>query len=77
MKEEIKSMHENDVWDLVQLLEGLKLLVVNAYLKPRKIHKVIQKDIRHVLLQRDLLNVKASIIMKPFLQNHQKIYSES
>ena len=27
---------------------------------------VIQKDIRHVLFQRDLINVKVSIIMKPF-----------
>ena len=24
MNEEMKSMHDNDVWDLVQLLEGLK-----------------------------------------------------
>ena len=24
MNEEVKSMHNNDVWDLVQILEGLK-----------------------------------------------------
>ena len=62
MNEEMKSMHYNDIWDLVQLPEGLKPIGCKWIFKMR-----IHKDIRHVLLQRVLLKVKASILMKPFL----------
>ena len=51
---------------LFAYLKDWNLLVVNGSLKLRGTQKVIKKDIRHVLLQRDLLNVKASIIMKHF-----------
>ena len=55
---------------LFSYLKECNLLVVNGSLKSRGTQKVIQKDIRHVLLQRVSLNVKQSIIMKPFLQYH-------
>ena len=32
MEDEIKSVRDNNVWDLVELLEGVKPIVVNGYL---------------------------------------------
>ena len=64
MNEEIKSIHENDIWALVQLHEGLNHIGCKWIFKTKR----DSKGIRRVLLQKDLLNVKASIIMKPFLQ---------
>ncbi|RDY10988.1 hypothetical protein CR513_04415, partial [Mucuna pruriens] len=45
MKDEIKFMQDNDVWDLFELSEGAKPIVVNGYLKPRRILRVILRDI--------------------------------
>ena len=38
MKDEMSSMKCNDVWDLVELPNGVKTIVVNGFLRRRKTH---------------------------------------
>ena len=70
MNEEMKSMHDNDVWDLVHLLEGLKPIGYKWIFKTNRGSKGNTERYKARLVANDLLNVKASIIMKPFLQYH-------
>lgn len=58
MKDEMKSMADNDVWDCVKLPEVKKPLVVNGYLKPKGIQRVTLRDIKLVLSQKALLKKK-------------------
>ena len=69
-------MHDNDTWDLVQLPEGLKPIGCKWIFKTKRDSKGNTERYKHVLLQMDLLNVKTLIIIKPFLQYRQRIYSE-
>ena len=63
MKVELKSMKDNDVWDLVELPKGKKnQLVVNECSIPSRIQKTILKGIRHILSQRDSLKERALTI---------------
>ena len=39
MKEEMKSMKDNGVWDLIELPEGVNRLVTNGFLRPSEIQK--------------------------------------
>ena len=41
MNKKIKSMKDNDVWNFVPLPKGLKLLIVNEYLKLKEIRKAM------------------------------------
>ena len=65
MNEEVKSMNDNDVWDLVPL-------VSNGYLKPRGIRKVTWRDTKLVLSLKVIHKRKASIIKRLSLQFHRK-----
>ena len=44
MKDEMKSMKDNGVWDLVELPEGVKLI---GFLRPSGIQKATLLGIRH------------------------------
>ena len=70
MNEEMKSMYDNDVCDLVQLPKGLKPIGCKWIFKTKRDSKGNTERYKHVLLQRVLLNMKATMIMKPFLQYH-------
>ena len=49
MMDEMKSMQDNDVWDLVELLEGVKLIGCIWIFKTKKDSKGnIERDIRFV-----------------------------
>ena len=38
MKDELNFMKSNEVWDLVELPQGAKLLVVNGSIRPKETH---------------------------------------
>ncbi|RVW34774.1 hypothetical protein CK203_104431 [Vitis vinifera] len=46
MEEELKSMKDNEVWDLVELPKELNLLVANEFLNPNMILRAMSKDTR-------------------------------
>ena len=54
MKDKLKSMKDNVVWDLVELSKGKKPIDCKWCPKPSKIQKATSKDIRHALSQRSL-----------------------
>ena len=60
INEELKSMKDNDVWDLIPLPDGMRP-VRYGFSKPKGTHKAMWKDIRYVLSLRITLNVKALI----------------
>ena len=64
MKDKLKFMKDNDVWDLVELPKGKNRLVVNVCSKLSEIRKTISKDIRNVLAQRDSLKERALTIKR-------------
>ena len=64
MNEEIKSMKDNDTWDLVPLPESAKPLVENGYLKPKGIRWVMWRDIKFHLSQKASHRKKASNIKR-------------
>lgn len=45
-KEELKSMHDNDMWHLFYLPDNLSQLVANGYTKPKGIPKATLKPLR-------------------------------
>ena len=57
MNDELKSMKDNDIWDLNRL-------VIHGCLKPSEIRKVMSKNIRHVLPQRDSLKERTLTIKR-------------
>jgi hypothetical protein len=59
MGEEIQSMKNNDVWDLVRLLECLTPISFKWVFKLRRIRRVMWKDIKCVWSLKDLLKRKA------------------
>ena len=64
MKDELKFMKDNDVWNLVELPKRKNRLAVNDYSKPSEIQKVMSKSIRHILSQRNSLKERALTIMR-------------
>ena len=47
MKDEMKSMQDNGIWDLIELPKGVKPIgLLNRYLKPRRMQRIISRDIR-------------------------------
>ena len=50
MEAEIKSMKNNNIWDLVELLKKVKPMTRKWIFKIKKIEKVMLKDIKHVSL---------------------------
>jgi hypothetical protein len=48
MDEEIKSMYDNKVWNIVPLPKGVKPIGCKWIFKTKKIQKVMWKDIKHV-----------------------------
>ena len=71
MKDELKSMKDNDIWDLVELPKGKNRLVVNECSKSSEIRKAISKGIRHVLSQMDSFKQRALTIRRPSPHFHE------
>ena len=46
MKDEMKSMEDNDVWDIVELPKGSKPISCKWIFKTRGIQMVMSKDIK-------------------------------
>ena len=65
MNEEIKSMKDNDVWDLVPLLEGVKPIGCKWKFKPKRDSKG------------DVERYKARLISKGYTQKEGIDYKES
>ena len=76
MKDELESIHKNEVWDLVELPERSKPIGCK-FSKPKKAPKIRWKDIKWDLLQKDLLKMKELSIGKLFLLYLKKTYSKS
>ena len=67
MKEKLKSMDHNGVWDLIKLPEDCKRVIVNGFLRPNTTQMAISNDIRLDLLPRVLLRRTALTAMRHFL----------
>ena len=60
-------MKDNDVWYLVELPKGKKLIdFLNKYSKPSGIRKAMSKGIKHILSQRDSLKERTLTIRRRF-----------
>ena len=70
MNEEIKSMKDNDVWDLVPLLERVKPIGCKWIFKTKGIRKVMWRDTKLVLSLKVIHKNKASIIKRLSLLFH-------
>ena len=46
MKEDLKSMKDNEVWDLIELSKGIKIVGYKWILKPNMILRTITKYTR-------------------------------
>ena len=68
MKDELNSMANNQVWDLVELPEGFRAVAASGSIRPKLMHLITSKDIRQDLLPRVSFKMRALIIMKPSLQ---------
>lgn len=64
MNEEMKPIKDNDVWDLIPLLEGVKPTNCKWILRLRGIQKAMYRDTIHVLSQRVLCRKKASTVKR-------------
>ncbi|RVW58770.1 Retrovirus-related Pol polyprotein from transposon TNT 1-94 [Vitis vinifera] len=73
MKDEMSSMKCNDVWDLVELPNGVKTIGCKWVFKTKKDSLGNIEDTRPDLLQRGSLRKKESITRKPFLLYLRKI----
>ena len=67
MKEELKSMDDNNVWKLVELPQGSNESGVNGSSRPNVTQKAILKDTKPDLLPKVLLRKKVLTIQRPFL----------
>ena len=67
MKEKLKSMDHNGVWDLIKLPEDCKRVIVNGFLRPNTTQMAISNDIRLDLLPRVLLRRTVLTTMRHFL----------
>jgi len=67
MKEELKSMDDNNVWELVKLPQGSNESGVNGSSRPNVTQKEILKDTKPDLLPKVLLRKKVLTIQRPFL----------
>ena len=67
MKEELKSMDDNNVWKLVELPQGSNESGVNGSSRPNVTQKEILKDTKPDLLPKVLLRKKVLTIQRPFL----------
>ena len=66
MKEKLKSMDHNGVWDLVKLLEGYKRIGCEWVFKTKHDSMAILNDIRLDSLPRVLLKRMVLTTMRPF-----------
>jgi hypothetical protein len=77
MDEEIKSMYDNKVWDIVPLPEGMKSIGCKWIFKTqKKIQKVMWKDIKYDLLLRDLHRKNILTLQKLYHLCQRKILLE-
>jgi len=76
MKEELKSMDHNEVWDLVELPERCKELGVSGSLRPSVTLRAMLKDTRLDTLLNVSLRYMVLIIKRPFLQFLKRIHLE-
>ena len=67
MKEELKSMDHNGVWDLFELLEGCKRVDSKWILRPNTTQMAISNDIKLDSLPRVLVRKMVLTIMRHFL----------
>ncbi|RDX72370.1 hypothetical protein CR513_48153, partial [Mucuna pruriens] len=65
----MKSMQDNDVWDLVELPKGVKPIVANEYLKPKRILKM---DVKIAFLNGDIDEMIYMAQPKNFVSNESK-----
>ena len=72
MNEEIKSMKDNDVWDLVPLLESVKPIGCKWIFKTKRGSKGDVERYNAHLVAKGYTQKKASIIKRLSLQFHQK-----
>jgi hypothetical protein len=73
MNEEMKSMYDNDVWDIVPLSKDKKTVGCKWIFKTKWDSKGNVKNTRHALLLKISHRKKALIIQKLSLQFHRKI----
>ena len=76
MKDEMKSMKDNEVWDLVELPEGVKPIGCKWIFKTKKDSKGNIERYKARLVAKDLPKRKTLTIKKPFLQYFQRIILE-
>ena len=72
MNEEIKSMKDNDVWDLVPLPEGVKPIGCKWIFKTKRDSKGDVRDTKLVLSLKVIYKRKPSIIKRLSLRFHRK-----
>ena len=78
MEDEMKSMNANKVWDLKIIPKGAKTVGCKWVYKIKLDSQgSIERDIKRDLWQKALRKEKRLITMRPFLQSHVKIPSES
>ena len=73
MKEELKLMEDNEVWDLVELPKGIRTVGSKWIFKTKHDSKTILKCIRQSWWQKDTLKKRESTIRKHFLMFLRKI----
>ena len=76
MKDEMRSMKDNEVWDLVELPEGVKLIGCKWIFKTKKDSKGNIERNKARLVLKALLKRKTLTIKKHFLQYLQRIILE-
>ena len=64
MKAEIDSLHNNSVWELVQLPEGQKPVGSKWLFKVKQMLMAASRDVKPVSFLKDILKRKDSIMMR-------------
>ena len=77
MKDELKSMSSNGVWDLEEIPKGAKTVAVNGSTRLNVTPEGTLKDLKHDSWQRALRKENGLITMRHSLQSHVKIPLES
>ena len=76
LKDDLKSMEQNEVWDLVELPEGCKRFGVSGSLRQNVTQLATSKVTRRNLFQKVSLIRMASTIKKHFYLYLEKIHQE-
>jgi hypothetical protein len=76
MKDEIKSMSTNEVWDLEEIPKGAKTVGCKWVYKTKYDSQGNIDKLKHDSWQKDTHKEKGLITMRLFLQSHVKIPSE-